>query len=75
MKQKSKKYQNVLKNDNNEIIVEPYPKIRQPFIENSKFGLPDFPSCKQNFCVDYTYGHFCWTLNVSLLIMNKHQND
>ena len=44
-----KKNQNVIKDDNDELIVKSYPKNKKQTIQQQqKFKLPSCPSCKRN---------------------------
>ena len=44
-----RKNQKVIKNDNDELVFENYPKMKQPNIQQPKFIPPDCPSCQRNY--------------------------
>ena len=43
-----RKNRKVNKNDNDQLVLENYPKNKQPIIQQQKFKPPNCPSCKQN---------------------------
>ena len=45
--------QKVIKNDNDEIVVENYPKNDEPIQHQPKFKPPNFPSCKPNNWLEF----------------------
>ena len=49
--------QKVIKNNNNELVVKNYPKNKQPIIQQLKFTLPIYPSCKQNIWLEFNKGY------------------
>ena len=51
--------QKVIKNDNDQLIVRNYPKIKQPIQQQSKFKPPNCPSCKQNIRLEIDKGYYC----------------
>ena len=71
-----RKNQSVLKNDNNELIVKNYPKIKKPIIEKLKINLPNCPRCKRINWIKVTRRYFCRT-SESLygIIKQKYQTD
>ena len=48
--------QKVIKNDNDELIVETYPKNKQPFQQQPKLKSPDFPICDRNNWLKFDKG-------------------
>ena len=54
-----RKNQKVIKNDNNELIAENYPKNKQPIIQQPKFKPPNCPRCKQNIWLEFNKGWYC----------------
>ena len=40
--------QKVIKNDDDQLVVKNYPKIKQPIFHQPKFKPPNCPTCKQN---------------------------
>ena len=51
--------QKVIKNENDELIVENYPKNKQPIIQQPKPNLPSCASCKQINCLEFDKGYYC----------------
>ena len=54
---KTRKNQNVFRNQNDELEVNPYPKTKKN-IENPKLKILDCASCNQNICIAYTCGYY-----------------
>ena len=52
-----RKNQKVIKNDNNRLIVESYPRKNQPIIQQQKFKPPNCHKCKQNFWLEFDKGY------------------
>ena len=71
-----RKNQNVIKNDNDELVVKNYlkNKKKQPIQQQRKFKPPNCPSCKRNNWLDSDKGYYC--KNCEYIINNKkHQID
>ena len=64
--------QKVIKNDNDQLIVKNYPKNNQPIIQQRKFDLPNFPSCKQNNWLEFDKGYYCTNCEN---IINKQKHE
>ena len=69
-----RKNQEVIKNDNDELIVKNYPRNKQPIIEQTKYKPPDCPSCKQNNWLDFDNGYYCANCDY-IINKQKHQID
>ena len=54
---KIRKNQKVGKNDNDQLVVKNYPKIKQPIIQQQKFHLPNCPTSKQNIWLEFHKGY------------------
>ena len=54
-----RKNQKIIKDDNDELIVECYPENKQQVKKQSKFNLPSCPSCKRNNWLEFDKGYFC----------------
>ena len=71
-----RKYQKVIKNDNNQLAVRSYPKNNQPNSQQPiiQKQLPNCPSCKQNNWLEFDKGYYCKNCE---FIINKqrHQID
>ena len=70
---KNRRNQKVIKNDNDQLIVENYPKIKnkQPIIQQQ---LPNCPSCERNNWLEFDKGYYC--KNCEFIInKQKHQID
>ena len=63
--------QKVIKNDNNQIIVKNYPKIKQPNIQKQ---LPNCPICKQNKRLEFDKSYYCKNCEYKIN-KQKHQID
>ena len=71
---KIRRNQKVIKNFNDELKVENYPKNKQPIIQQQKFKPHDCPSCKRNNWLDIDKGYYC--KNCEFIInKQKHQID
>ena len=56
--------QKVIRNDNNELLVENYPKNKQPNIQQQhEIKPPNCPSCKQNMWLEFDKGFFAKIVN------------
>ena len=68
-----KKNQKVIKKDNDDFIVENYPKNKnkQPIIQQQ---LPKSPSCKRNNWLDFDKGYPCRSCDY-IITKQKHQID
>ena len=66
--------QNVTKNDNDQLIVKIYPKIKQPIIQQQKFKPPNCPNCKQNTWLEFDKGFYCTNCEY-IINKQKHQID
>ena len=63
--------QKVIRNDDNQLIVENYPKNKQPIFQKQ---LPNCPTCKQNNWLEFDKGYYC--TNCEFIInKQKHQID
>ena len=69
-----RKNQKVIKNDNNQLVVKNYPKNKQPIIQQSKFKLPNCPSCKRNNWLEFDKGYYCRNCEY-IINKQKHQID
>ena len=69
-----RKNQKFIKNDNNQLVVKNYPKIKQPIIQQQKFKLPNCPSCKQNIWLEFDKGYDCKNCE-NVINKQKHQID
>ena len=67
-----RKNQKVIKNDNDELIVKNYPKNKnkQPIIQQSK--LPNCPSCKTKYWIEFDKGYYCTNCEY---IINKQEHE
>ena len=66
--------QKVIRNDDDQLIVENYPKNKKPNIQQQKFKPPNCPSCKQNIWLEFDKG--CYCKNCEYIInKQKHQID
>ena len=66
--------QKVIKNKNDKLVVKKYPKKKQPIIQQPKFDLPNFPSCKQNNWLEFDKGYYCKNCKYKIN-KRKHQID
>ena len=57
----TRRNQKVIKNDNDQLIVKNYPKIKQPINQQRKYNLPSCPCCKQNIWLEFDKGYYCRT--------------
>ena len=64
--------QKVIKNDSDEMIVENYPKNKQPIVQQSKFKPPNYPSCKRNNWLEFNKGYYCPNCEY---IFNKQKHE
>ena len=55
----TRKNQKGIRNDNNELVVENYPKKKQPSQQQPKTKPPDCPSCKRNIWIELDKGYYC----------------
>ena len=53
----TRRNQKVIKNNNDELEVESYPKIIQPI--QQKFRPTNCPNCKQSFWLQFDEGYYC----------------
>ena len=51
--------QKVIKNNNDELIVEKNPKNKQPILQKQKFKSPNCPTCKRNNWLDFHKVYYC----------------
>ena len=66
-----RKNQNVVKNENDQLVVKNYRKNKQP-IHQPKFKPPNCPSCKQNNWLEFDEGYY--SKNCEYIInKQKHQ--
>ena len=66
--------QKVIKNDDNQLIVKNYPKIKQPIIQQQKFKPPNYPICKQNTWLEFDKGYYCTNCEY-IINKQRHQID
>ena len=58
--EKNRKDQKLVKNDNDELEVKPYPKNKKNiFIENPQINLPSCPTGKQDKWIEFNKSNFC----------------
>ena len=70
-----RKTQNVIKNDNDELVVKNYPKKEQPVVQPQPiFTPPNCPSCKQNNWLEFDKGYDCKNCEY-IINKQKHQID
>ena len=71
-----RKNQNVIKNDEDELLVKKYLKNKQPFFQNQqqKFKPPDCPTYKQITCLEFDKGYYCRNCEY-IINKQKHQID
>ena len=69
---KIRRNQKVIKNDNDQLIVKNFPKIKQPIIQQQKFKPPNCPSCKQNTWLEFEKGYYCTNCEY---IINKQKHE
>ena len=67
-----KKNQKVVRDDNNDLVVEKYPKTIQPNIQQRKKNLPSCSSCKRNTWLQFDEGCYCQNCEH---IINKHKHQ
>ena len=63
--------QQVIKNDNDQLIVKNYPKNKQPIVQKQ---LPNCPSCKQRTWLEFDKGCYCTNCEY-ITNKQKHQID
>ena len=66
--------QKVIKNDNDQLLVENYPKNKQPIIQQQKIKPPNCPSCKRNNWLEFDKGYYCQNCEY-IINKQKHQID
>ena len=54
-----RKNQKVIENDNDQFVVQNYPKNKEPIIQKQKFKPPNCPKCKQNNWLEFDKGYYC----------------
>ena len=69
-----RKNQKVIKNQNDELEVERYPKKKKPKIEQPKNNLPNCPSFEQNIWIELDRGYYCQNCEFNIN-KEKHQID
>ena len=69
-----RKNQEVIKNDNNQLIVQNYPRNNQPIIQQQKFKPPNCPNCKQNTWLEFDKGYYCKNCEY-IINKQRHQID
>ena len=52
-----RKNQKVIKNDNDELVVKKYPKMKQPITQQQKIKPPNCPNCKRNKWLEFDKGY------------------
>ena len=65
--------QKVIKNDNEELVVKNYSKIKQPIIQQQKCKPPNCPFCKRNNWLEFDKG-YCKNCEY-IINKQKHQID
>ena len=69
-----RKKQKVIKIDNNQLIVENYPKNKQSITQQPKFKPPNCPSCKRKIWLEFDKR--CYCRNCEYIInKQKHHID
>ena len=68
---KIRRNQKVIKNDNDQLEVENYPKNKHPIIQKR---LPNCPSCKQNTWIEFDKVYYCTNCEY-IINKQKHQID
>ena len=68
-----RKNQKFIKNNNNELIVRNYPKLKQP-TQQQKIQPPNCPRCKHNICLEFSKGFYCQNCEY-IIDKQKHQID
>ena len=53
-----RKNQKVIKNDNDQLVVENYPEKKQPNSQQQKFKPQNCPTCKQNTWLEFDIGYY-----------------
>ena len=71
---KIRRYQKVIKNDNNQLIVKNYPRKKQTIIQKQKFKPPKCPSCKRNNWLEFDKGYY-FKYCEYIINKQKHQLD
>ena len=68
-----RKNQKIIRNDNDELVVKNYPKIKnkQPIIQHQ---LPNCHSCKRNNWLEFDKGYYCKNFEY-IINKQKHQID
>ena len=66
--------QEVIKNDNDELIVKNCPKNKHPIIQQQKLKPPNCPDCKQNNWLEFDKGYYCKNCEY-IINKQKHQID
>ena len=66
--------QKVIKNDNNQLIVKNYPRIKQTIIQHQTFKPPNCPNCKQNNWLEFDKGYYYRNCEY-IINKQKHQID
>ena len=69
-----RKNQKVIRNDNNELIVNNYPKNKQSITQKSEFTLPKCPTCKRNNWLELGKRYYCRNCEY-IINKQKHQID
>ena len=64
----------VIKNDNNHLMVKNYPRNIQPIIQQQIFKPPNCPNCKQNTWLDFDKGYY-FTNCEYIINEQRHQID
>ena len=69
-----RKNQEVIENDNDELIVNNYPKNKQPIFQKQKFKPPNCPTCKRNSRLQIDECYYCKDCEY-IINKQKHQID
>ena len=67
-----RKNQEVIKNDNNELIVKNNPKKKQTIQQQPKFKPPNCPTCKHTIWLEFNKGYYCRNCEY-IINKQKHQ--
>ena len=71
---KIRRNQKVIKNANDQLLVENYPKNKQPNIQQREVKLPNCLSYKQNIRLEFDKGYYCKNCE-NIINKQKHQID
>ena len=66
--------QKVIRNDNNELVVNNYPEIKPLIQQQPKIKPPNCPNCKRNIWIEFDRGYYCQNCEY-IVKKQKHQID